>query len=351
MFKHRIKLVAAGMAVVLGAGMFSLVGTQSAFAAPAALNLTSSSCPSVIQSGQTSGCVTELQNLLKAKGYNPGTVDGIFGANTKSAVIAFQKANGLTQDGLVGTQTKAKLYATATAAGAPAAINLTSSSCPSVIQSGQTSGCVTELQNLLKAKGYNPGTVDGIFGANTLSAVKSFQSANGLTVDGLVGTNTKAKLYGTSASSASGSTVAQKTASLAQSRVGASQATIISEYNARAGTSFGSSTDWCAIFASDMLRQAGYNGPMSAAAESFRPSSSGMGSYFTFISPSTKPQPGDIALWDYEPNGILNHVNIVVAASSASSFTVVGGNQSPNTAVVTQKVPGTSGLVGFARLK
>ncbi|HEY9651193.1 MAG TPA: peptidoglycan-binding domain-containing protein, partial [Coleofasciculaceae cyanobacterium] len=49
--------------------------------------------------------VKQLQQRLKDKGYNPGTIDGVFGLGTKSAVRAFQKANNLEADGIVGQQT------------------------------------------------------------------------------------------------------------------------------------------------------------------------------------------------------------------------------------------------------
>ena len=38
-------------------------------------------------------------------------------------------------------------------------------------------------------------TPDGVFGSNTDTAVRNFQSANGLTVNGLAGTNTLKKLW------------------------------------------------------------------------------------------------------------------------------------------------------------
>lgn len=41
------------------------------------------------------------------------TADGEFGTGTQSAVISFQRANGLTDDGLAGTKTLAKLWAVA----------------------------------------------------------------------------------------------------------------------------------------------------------------------------------------------------------------------------------------------
>ncbi len=43
---------------------------------------------------------------------------------------------------------------------------------------------------------YTSGKVDGIFGTKTLTAVRKFQEANGLTVDGVVGKNTWKKLLG-----------------------------------------------------------------------------------------------------------------------------------------------------------
>ena len=47
--------------------------------------------------------------LLNCNGYSSGTVDGDFGPNTEKAVRAFQKAKGLTQDGIVGKDTWSSL--------------------------------------------------------------------------------------------------------------------------------------------------------------------------------------------------------------------------------------------------
>lgn len=49
--------------------------------------------------------VRQIQTKLKQLGYYNGTVDGIFGSNTKSAVIAFQKNCGITADGIAGPKT------------------------------------------------------------------------------------------------------------------------------------------------------------------------------------------------------------------------------------------------------
>lgn len=59
----------------------------------------------VLKRGSKNGSVMVLQELLNSKGYNCGTVDGIFGEKTDKAVRAFQKANKLVVDGIVGPKT------------------------------------------------------------------------------------------------------------------------------------------------------------------------------------------------------------------------------------------------------
>ncbi|MBQ8323108.1 MAG: spore cortex-lytic enzyme [Clostridia bacterium] len=59
----------------------------------------------VLKQGSTGGEVKEVQRRLKLWGYYNGSVDGVFGAGTKAAVVAFQKKNGLTADGVVGKAT------------------------------------------------------------------------------------------------------------------------------------------------------------------------------------------------------------------------------------------------------
>lgn len=53
--------------------------------------------------------VSEIQTVLKQKGYYSGNIDGIFGVNTKNAVINFQKDAGLKADGIVGEKTLSAL--------------------------------------------------------------------------------------------------------------------------------------------------------------------------------------------------------------------------------------------------
>ena len=178
------------LAAVLGAVLVSGLATP-AMAAPAPVDLNSSSCPANMVSGEDDGCVVELQTLLNTHGFGLG-VDGDFGANTVAAVRTFQSETGIGVDGQVGPQTKAALYVSS--GSVPDPITLTSSLCPANMVSGEDDGCVTELQDLLNQQGAHL-SIDGSFGANTLAAVKAFQSANGLGVDGQVGPETKAALY------------------------------------------------------------------------------------------------------------------------------------------------------------
>ena len=64
---------------------------------------------------------------------------------------------------------------------------------------------VRTIQDKLKRWGYYTGSVDGIYGSLTVSAVKKFQQKNGLTVDGIAGTKTLTAMGITSGSSSSGS--------------------------------------------------------------------------------------------------------------------------------------------------
>lgn len=56
-------------------------------------------------------CVEVLQWLLSRAGYDCGDIDGVAGAKTIAAVKAYQQANGLTADGIVGRKTWAALLA------------------------------------------------------------------------------------------------------------------------------------------------------------------------------------------------------------------------------------------------
>ena len=129
----------------------------------------------LLREGSRNNFVYLLQFILNNDyGYNL-SVDGIFGNNTLSAVRDFQSNNGLTVDGLVGNNTWTFL------------LNLPPYP---LLREGSRSSYVRFLQNLLQSKFIPTGSIDGIFGSQTLNAVRAFQQENNLTVDGIVGNNT-----------------------------------------------------------------------------------------------------------------------------------------------------------------
>ena len=168
--------------------------------------------------------VTTLQNRLIALGYLAGSADGKFGRDTKSAVIAFQKANGLSADGVVGTDTSTRLYAS----------NVVSNTVSSTqtLRVGAVSDAVRDMQNRLITLGYlENGEADGKFGVKTSLALIEFQKANGLSADGVAGVKTFAKLNSVSAitagstgsSTSSGTTTTTTAAAPTVTTISASQ--------------------------------------------------------------------------------------------------------------------------------
>jgi peptidoglycan hydrolase-like protein with peptidoglycan-binding domain len=182
-----------------------------------------------LREGSTSAKVKELQQWLKAKGLNPGPIDGVFGAGTKQAVISFQKYKGLDADGIVGPKTWEALTSSP-----PATVALVSTvslldtykyyrglphqdqaiawlqgqvskqvleefsqkwrDTPSQpflpLQEGAVSPEVKQLQERLQQLGFNPGAPDGVFGSATKAAAIAFQKSQGIVADGIVGDKT-----------------------------------------------------------------------------------------------------------------------------------------------------------------
>lgn len=136
----------------------------------------------VVRNGDAGPNVTTIQYLLRHRGYSL-SADGQFGSATESQVRAFQSANGLSADGIVGANTWSKLVVT---------LNL-----------GANNDAVRGLQTQLNKHGYSL-TVDGAFGPATESAVLNFKSKYGLGSGSTVGSTTWQELTGNSGGSSGG---------------------------------------------------------------------------------------------------------------------------------------------------
>lgn len=65
----------------------------------------------MLRQGNKGVYVATLQDALETSGIPAIGIDGLFGPNTRNAVMTFQRENGLTSDGIVGCQTWTKLTA------------------------------------------------------------------------------------------------------------------------------------------------------------------------------------------------------------------------------------------------
>lgn len=121
--------------------------------------------------GATSQAVSGIQYLLRAHGHAVA-VDGSFGSATRSAVMAFQTAHGLTPDGSVGPATWPQLVI--------------------ATHAGSTGDAVRAVQQfgLLSSPGDEPLVVDGSYGPLTTERVTGLQRSWGLTRDGAAGRET-----------------------------------------------------------------------------------------------------------------------------------------------------------------
>lgn len=149
--------------------------------------------------------VAAIQQRLQAHGFEVGKIDGTYGSRTAAAVSNFQNSKGLAETGAVNKETWMALAAEP--AGSSETVesnaptensteNITENSTENsnavptrpvtTLSKGSSGSKVKTLQVRLDLQGYDPGPIDGIFGARTAAAVKSFQDNKGLKADGEV---------------------------------------------------------------------------------------------------------------------------------------------------------------------
>ena len=120
---------------------------------------------------------TFLNGYTKKANFTKLVVDGYKGPKTKAAAIRmFQYFSDVTIDGVFGKKSKA--------------------AAPKVKKGTTWSKWTRLVQGMLYYNGFNPQGIDGVFGNDTVAAVKAFQKANGLVADGVVGPATFGKLFG-----------------------------------------------------------------------------------------------------------------------------------------------------------
>ncbi|WGV23942.1 peptidoglycan-binding domain-containing protein [Halotia branconii] len=174
-----------------------------------------------LERGDQGPSVKNLQQKLQQAGFYQAPVTQVYDFNTEDAVRRFQKANGITVNGIVGTTTLQKLEAwrtqpitnqiqkisntntqpkkttvpSTTTKKTTTANSVTSKRRnPGLLVKGDEGEDVRTLQKRLQVAGFYYGNATGIFGPITEEAVQKFQKAYNLDVDGVVGPATLSKL-------------------------------------------------------------------------------------------------------------------------------------------------------------
>lgn len=136
-----------------------------------------------IRRGERSAAVQDLQARIQRVGYEIALAElgGAFGASTERAVRAFQQDRGVRVDGIVGEVTWGELVESSWSLG-DRILRL-----QDPLMRGDD---VRDLQSRLNALGFPAGKHDGLFGSQTVAALREMQRNLGVTEDGIVGHET-----------------------------------------------------------------------------------------------------------------------------------------------------------------
>lgn len=189
-------------------------GSSSSSASNSSDNQSSSSnAPSVYKNGSSGAEVKKIQQRLADLGYYNGAIDGNFGDATEEAYKAFQKAAGLTVDGIAGdsrntlysedapeapkADTTAKVEEDkpeeeTTAPTEPATEPTTEAV---QYQNGDEGDEITAIQQQLIKLGYFAMEATGYYGEYTAQTVANFQNQNSLDSTGIVDEKTYNALF------------------------------------------------------------------------------------------------------------------------------------------------------------
>jgi len=147
---------------------------------------TSASNAPTIKRGADGPAVEFLQDALNVvPNTDPGY--GTFGPATEAAVRAFQRSHGLAEDGIVGPNTWARIFADRVGSGNSGSGS--SSTTRPTLRRGSSGKEVSDLQAFLNRvfPSYSSLAVDGSFGERTEAVVREFQRRSLIVDDGIVG--------------------------------------------------------------------------------------------------------------------------------------------------------------------
>lgn len=124
--------------------------------------------------------VAEIQTVLAQKGLYTGTVDGLMGPQTRTAIRAFEAQIARPETGVASPELLAVLQRGPASPEPPASLDV------SALTGVQPDPLVRSVQRILADHGYAPGRVDGLMGAATREAIRRFEAHRGLTETGTI---------------------------------------------------------------------------------------------------------------------------------------------------------------------
>lgn len=228
---------------------------------------------------------------------------------------------------------------------------------------------VERIQEKLAALGYAPGTIDGIYGATTVAAVRAFQRDHKLEVDGVAGPETKKAIRAakkppkgkTEPIKRKASSLGQKALDEAKKHIGKKERPMDSN-RTEFGKWFGvDGVAWCNIFVSYCFAK--------GAKYTICPGFRGAGCYrngCTYVPTTeawlkatgmwkgrTTPLAGDIAIYNWD-GGVPDHIGIVEEYLGGGKFHAIEGNTSvgndSNGGEVMRRLRYVSQVNGFGRV-
>ena len=130
--------------------------------------------------------IKAIQRELGQRGFGPVASDGIMRPVTRAAIMAYEHDHRLPLTGEASEALLSRLVL-----GAPATPDVSGSR---EVRSPLAEAVVRQVQRLLAASGYGPGSVDGCLSAETLSAIRAFEQDQGLVVKGRISAEVMSRL-------------------------------------------------------------------------------------------------------------------------------------------------------------
>jgi uncharacterized protein (TIGR02594 family) len=197
---------------------------------------------------------------------------------------------------------------------------------------------ILDIQTALKARGFDPGELDGIWGRRTIGALRAFQRANGLAADGIVGPQTLQALDASAAGTARGAATvltdglapvwvgeARRLMGL-QEHAGAGSNPIILDWATDLGLDYASDDiPWCGLFVSHCIGAMLPDEPLPTRPLAAR-------SWLRFGVPCQPALGAVIVFWREAMHGAKGHVGFY-DGEDADAYHVLGGNQANRVSV------------------